>query len=177
MRWAGLALLVVMPIHVVMRPEHAWLLLSACDVAVIVCAIGAIAGRLDVVAIAGLFALAVGLPSYAIGLATTNPINPTSLVVHVVPAIMGIVAIKRQGLPRRAALIAWCAYVLVFVAGYLFPPHELNINMASKVWPPLARVFPTTLAFHAGLLALTAGLLLAGEQIAVRARRAPPARS
>ena len=177
MRWAGLALLALMPIHVVMRPEHAWLLLSACDVAAIVCAVGAITGRLDVVAIAGLFALAVGLPSYAIGLATTNPINPTSLAVHVVPAIMGIVAISRRGVPRRAALIAWCAYVLVFVAGYMFPPHELNINMASKVWPPLARVFPTTLAFHAGLLAITAGLLFVGELIAVRARRAPPARS
>ena len=57
MRWAGLALLVLMPIHVVMRPEHAWLLLSACDVAAIVCAVAAIAGRLDVVAIAGLFAM------------------------------------------------------------------------------------------------------------------------
>jgi hypothetical protein len=177
MRWAGIALLLMMPIHVALRPEHAWLLLSACDVAAIVCAIGAITGRLDVVAIAGLFALAVGLPSYAIGLATTNPINPTSFAVHIVPSILGIIAISRQGVPRRAALIAWSAYVLLMAAGYVFPPHDLNINMASKVWPPLARVFPTTLAFHAGLLAITAGLLFAGQQIAVRARRAPPARS
>ena len=181
MRWAGLALLAVMPFHVALRPEHGWLLLSACDVATVVTAVGLIAGWHRAVAIAGLFQLAVGLPSFAIGLFTTNPLNPTSAVIHIVPPALAAIVIARHGLPARSALLAWCGYGAMMVAGYLIAPTALNINLANKVWPPLADVFTVTGSFQGALLAVTAAMLATGEVITravvARGRGARPARS
>ena len=77
-RWVGVALLAMMPLHVALRPEHGWILLAACDVVGVVTAIGLVYRLPRVVAIAGLFALAVGGPAIVAGALTTYPINPTA---------------------------------------------------------------------------------------------------
>jgi len=182
MRAAGVGLLIVMAIHVAVRPEHGWILLSACDVATLVTAIGLIAGWHRGVAIACLFQIVIGLPAFAIGVATTYHLNPTGVVVHVVPPLLGAIVIAEHGLPARAALQAWCGYLVVFAAGYLLAPPALNVNFAAFVWPPLAGVITVTAVFQAALLAIVAALLAAGELVTrrlagVRARSAPPAGS
>jgi len=127
------------------------------------------------VAIGGLFALAVGLPAFAIGVLTTYHLNPTGVIVHLGPAAAGIYTIRRHGLPPRAALYAWLGHAATFVVGYLLAPAALNVNFAAFVWPPLAGVFTSTQLFQAALLALVLLLLLATEGI-VRLVRPLPAR-
>lgn len=175
MRLAGLALLLVMPIHVALRPEHGWILLSTCDVVAVVIGIGLVMRWHRAVAIGGLFALAVGLPAFAIGVLTTYHLNPTGVIVHLGPAALGAYVIARDGLPRRAALYAWLGHAATFVAGFLLAPAALNVNFAAFVWPPLAGVFRNTQLFQAALLALVLLLLLAAEAI-VRLVRPLPAR-
>ena len=180
-RWLGLGFLAIMPIHVALRPEHGWLLLSACDVAAIVIAIGAVFAWPRVVAIAGLFALAVGTPAFVLALATTTyPLNPTGVIVHVVPPLLGALAIAKHGPPPRAPLIAWCGYAATFLASYLLAPAALNINLATRPWPPLARVFTVAGTFQGALLAFVGMLLWTGDAVirsAVRARAARRATS
>jgi hypothetical protein len=167
LRWAGLALLAMMPFHVALRPEHGWLLLSTCDVAAMVTAVALVAGWPRVTAVAFLFQIAVGLPAFAIGLCSTYPLNPTGTVVHVVPPLLGGIVVARLGLPARAALAAWLGYALTFVAGYFAAPVALNINFAHSVWPPLARMFPAAWVFQAALIGLV-GALLGIAELAIR---------
>jgi hypothetical protein len=165
LRWAGLALLAMMPLHVALRPEHGWLLLSTCDVAAMVTAVALIARWPCVVGVTFLFEVAVGLPAFAIGLCSTYPLNPTGTIIHVVPPLLGGIVVARHGLPARATLAAWCGYTATFIAGYLVAPAALNINFSRFVWPPLARVFPVVGLFQAALLVVIGLLLLAAERV------------
>jgi hypothetical protein len=164
-RWLGVALLATMPVHVALRPEHGWLLLSACDVVAVAAAIGAILAWPRVVASAGLFAIVVGVPVFAVALATVYPVNPTGLIVHLLPPLLGGIAIARDGLPPRAALFAWCGFVAALGAGYALAPPELNINMATKPWPPVARVFAIPGTFQLAMIVTIAAVLWTGEAI------------
>jgi hypothetical protein len=175
MRWAGLALLAMMPFHVALRPEHGWLLLSTCDVAAMVTAVGLVAGWPRAVGPAFLFQVAVGLPAFAIGLLSTYPLNPTGTVIHVVPPLLGGIMVAQRGLPARAALYAWAGYASTFIAGYLAAPVRLNINFAHFVWPPLARAFPVAGLFQAALLVVIGLLLLGAERLTRRVLARPRA--
>jgi len=179
LRWVGIALVAMMPFHVALRPEHGWLLLSACDVAAMLTAIGLIASLPGPVGVGFLFQVAIGLPAFAIGLFTTYPLNPTGTIIHIVPPLAGAIVVARHGLPPRAAIYAWLGAVGAIVFGYLLAPRALNINFACAVWPPLARVF-TILQFQLALLGAAAVLLAITSAVTrkmVAARPAPPAAS
>ena len=167
LRWAGFALIAMMPFHVALRPEHGWLLLSTCDVAAMITAVALIVNWPRAVGVAFLFEVAVGLPAFAIGLCSTYPLNPTGTVIHVVPPLLGGIVIAQRGLPARAALYAWYGYTATFILGYLAAPVALNINFSHVVWPPLARVFPAAWLFQAALLLVVGGLLVVVE-LAIR---------
>jgi hypothetical protein len=163
MKAAALALLAMMVVHVIVRPEGGWVLLATCDVAALATALGVLVGWHRLVAAAFVFQVMIGLPAFAVGLCTTYELNPTGVAVHVVPVTLGAIAVARHGLPHRAALHAWLGYAATFVAGYLIAPPALNVNFASFVWPPLAGVFDSRAAFWAALFAATALLLAVGE--------------
>jgi hypothetical protein len=182
MKAAALAFLAMMVVHVLVRPEGGWVLLATCDVAALATALGVLVGWHRPVAAAFVFQVAIGLPAFAVGLCTTYELNPTGVAVHVVPAVLGAIAVARRGLPRGAALHAFAGYTATFVAGYLVAPPALNVNFASYVWPPLAGVFSSRAAFWAALFAATALLLVLGELVirriaGDRARAARPAAS
>jgi hypothetical protein len=167
-RWqvAGLAILALLPVHAMLRPEGGWALLSTCDLAAVATAIGFLVGSRRLVGTAFVFQLVVGIPALAIGMLTTYHWNITGIAIHVVPLALGGIWTARDGLPRRAALHAWLAYAAsVPLAALLAPPH-LNINFASVVWPPLAGTF-TLPTFWVALLVLVAFLLALGE-LAIR---------
>jgi hypothetical protein len=179
LRWVGIALIAMMPFHVALRPEHGWLLLSGCDVAAMLTAVGLVASLPGPVGVGFLFQVAIGLPAFAIGLFTTYPLNPTGTIIHLVPPLVGGIVVARHGLPPRAALYAWFGAAGSIVFGYLFAPRALNINFACAVWPPLAHVF-TILQFQLALLGAAAVLLATANVVTrkvVAARPPPPAAS
>lgn len=167
LRWVGLALVAMMPLHVALRPEHGWLLLSTCDVAAVVTAVALVADWPRVTGVAFLFQIAIGLPAFAIGLCSTYPLNPTGTVVHVVPPLVGGIVVAQRGLPARSALYAWIGYAATFAASYVAAPVALNINFAHFVWPPLARAFPAAWMFQAALMVVV-GAVLGLAELAIR---------
>jgi hypothetical protein len=176
MKPAALAFLAMMVVHVIVRPEGGWVLLATCDVAALATALGVLAGWHRPVAVAFVFQAAIGLPAFAVGLCTTYELNPTGVAVHVVPAVLGGIAVARHGLPPRAALHAFLGYAATFFAGYLVAPPALNVNFASFVWPPLAGVFDSRATFWVALFAAT-GLLLAIGELVIRRLSSAPARA
>lgn len=165
MKAAALAFLGVMVIHVMVRPEGGWVLLATCDVAALATVLGVLAGWHRPVASAFVFQAAIGVPAFAVGLLTTYELNPTGVAVHVVPAVLGGIAVARRGLPRGAAFHAFLGYAATFVAGYLVAPPALNVNFAAYVWPPVAGVFESRGTFWLALFGATAVLLAAGELV------------
>ena len=173
-RWVAVALIAMMPFHVALRPEHGWLLLSACDLAAMVVAVGVLARWNGAVGVGFLFAVFIGLPAFVIGLFSTYPLNPTGTAIHLVPPVLGGIVVARHGLPPLAALYAWFGAATTIAMGYVLAPHELNINFASAVWPPLAHAF-TISQFQAALLGAAAVLLVSGSWITRRVVRRPSA--
>ena len=178
MRWAGLALIAMMPFHVALRPEHGWLLLSTCDVAAMVTAVGLVAGWPAPSASRSCSRSSVGLPAFAIGLFSTYPLNPTGTVIHIVPPLLGGIVVARHGLPRVRALYAWVGYAATFLTGVPggagHAQHQLRER---RVAAARERVRPLGL-FQAALLVVIGLLALGAEWLTRRAlagRRAAPA--
>jgi hypothetical protein len=162
---AGVALLALLPLHVWLRPEGAWALLSTCDVACIATALGLILSKHRLVGTAFLFQLMVGLPALVLGILTTYQWNWSGIAIHLSPLALGAVQVRRRGLPKKAASDAWFAYALtLFIAAKVSPP-ELNINFGSVVWKPLAETFSLRV-FQLLLIATVGALLYLGQLVA-----------
>ena len=161
-RAAGIGLLALLAVHPFLRPEGGWALLSTCDLAAFVTALGLLTGWHRWIAAAFVFQLSVGMPAMILGMFTTYHWNVTGIAVHVVPLVIGGVLVRRHGLPRKSALIAWIGYAGSVVLAAAIAPPLLNINFATIVWPPLSKTF-TLLEFQATLIALVGVLLVLGE--------------
>jgi hypothetical protein len=166
-RVAGAALVLLLALHVALRPEQGWVLLSTCDLAAIATAVGLLVGSRRVVGAALVFELAIGIPAFVLGLFTTYPLNVTGVAIHVLPPLAGLAYAAREGLAPRSAWLAWIVVLAGYVAARAIAPTELNINFATATWPPLERVLPSPLVFAALVLGGQLVLLLAGE-LAVR---------
>ncbi|MBA3455279.1 MAG: hypothetical protein H0T42_19465 [Deltaproteobacteria bacterium] len=140
-RALGIGLLVLLAVHPFLRPEGGWALLSTCDVAAFATAIGLLAGWHRWIAAAFVFQLVVGLPAMILGMLTTYQANISGIAVHVLPLVIGGVFVYRDGMPRWSAMIAWFMQVSTLVLAAAIAPPALNINLATVVWPPLARSF------------------------------------
>jgi hypothetical protein len=162
MRAAGIGLLALLAVHPFLRPEGGWALLSTCDLAAFATAIGLLAGWHRWVAVAFVFQLSVGMPSMILGMFTTYHANLTGIAVHVAPLVIGGVLVRRHGVPRGSALIAWIGYTASMVLAAAIAPPALNINFATIVWPPLAGSL-SLFQFQAALVALVGVLLALGE--------------
>jgi hypothetical protein len=159
---AGLGILALLPLHVVLRPEGGWALLSTCDIAAIATALGLLLRQHRLVGTAFLFQLMVGLPALVMGMATTYKWNATGIAIHVVPLVLGGFRVARLGMPKRAALDAWFVSAASLMIAARISPPELNINFGVVVWKPLAGTF-SLLVFQTLLAALVGALLGLGQ--------------
>lgn len=172
-RLAGLAILALMPLHVLLRPEGAWALLSTCDLAAIGTGVGLVFGSHRLVGTAFLFQLMIGLPALVLGMFTTYHWNVTGLAVHIVPLVLGGFRVGALGLPRRAWIDAWFVQAASMMIAARFSPPALNIDFGVVVWKPLAATF--SLRVFQVLLTLLCGTLLGLGQLVgwlVSSRRA-----
>lgn len=176
-RWqiAGAALLALLPLHGVLRPEHGWALLSTCDIACIATALGLLFRSHRLVGTAFLFQLMVGMPALVLGMFTTYKWNWSGIAIHVVPLLLGGVRVASDGLPRTAARDAWLAYAITLLVAAAISPTELNINFGAIVWKPLAQTF--SLRVFQALLILTVGALLGLGQLVAWLLSSRPARA
>jgi len=161
-RVAGVALIGLLAIHPWLRPEGAWALLAACDVAALATAVGLVVGADRVVATAFLFQLAVGVPALVTGLMTTYRWNWSGIAIHVAPIVLGAPIVLARELPPRAALHAWLGYAVTLVVASVVVPTGVDVNFSHRVWAPVADTLDLW-TFRIAVLAVVGALLVAGH--------------
>ncbi len=158
--------------HVLRGTPHD--LLWACNVAVPLLAIGCLLGARVLCAIAVLW-LSFGTPIWLLDLATGAGLIPTSVFVHLVAPIIGVVALRKLGWPPRAWLAATAASAVLLLVTRLSSSPRANVNLAFRVHDGWERYFSSHLAF-VGLLLVASALVFYAIDVAVLrlARRRRP---
>jgi hypothetical protein len=143
-RWLGVLVLLAVGLHALTKAGDGKLaeMLWACHVATTLTGIGLLAGAPRVVAIGFLFHAAIGCPAYLLDLIVSRTTTPTSVLVHALPLAFGGLSVRRSGLPPRAPLIAWIAYLALQPVSYVLTDPALNINLAHAAWEPIAGLVP-----------------------------------
>jgi hypothetical protein len=141
--------------------QGAWHLLWSCHVATAMMAIGLACRSRAAVAAALLFHLGIGLPAWfaevvlsrgTFGAATLDAkLLLTSIAVHLLPLIAGVLFMSRSRIPASAILIALVLLFGMIPIARWFTPPELNVNLAFG-WPPLQAVGHPDLLYWLELL-------------------------
>ncbi len=144
-RWVGLLLLGILVLHAVVAKMPFGLLpemLYACHVATAVLAIGVLARKPALVLFAFSFHLGAGFWGYLFDLCDTRTTTWTSVLVHVAPLVVGYAEVRRSGLPRWAPWASFAFLASSVVLAYYMTPPTLNVNLAHRPFPPVARYMP-----------------------------------
>ncbi|UQA59187.1 hypothetical protein [Polyangium aurulentum] len=167
-RWTGLVLLFALVLHALVVKMPSGLLpemLFACHIASVVLALGILLRRRDLVAVGFWFHAGVGLWGCLLDAIAAGTTTPTSVLVHVLPLVIGYGELKHREVPRWIPLGAFGLLVGAIVLSYLVTPPTLNVNMAHRVWPPVARIVPSLWASWAANLVLACVLLLVADRL------------
>ncbi|HJU84072.1 MAG TPA: hypothetical protein VJ600_07655 [Holophagaceae bacterium] len=156
---------------------HAWVkwrlgtlpeLLWGCNVATFFLVAGLWTCSAALVGMAFLWHICVGDLAYLAGAVQQGHWGWSSVLVHSLPALAGLVDLRRTGLPRSSPYLAFLMFVALVPLSHYLTPVSLNINLTHQRLMFLQRAFPGNwdyrIAFSVGLL----GLLLAGDALAAR---------
>jgi hypothetical protein len=128
-----------------------------CHLAALMVGIGVLSGRPNLTAIGTLWLL-MGLPLWLYDLGSGGEFVPTSLLTHVGGLIVGLVALKKQGLPEGLWWKAPAASLPVLAVSRLFTPPAANINLVHRAHPGSESLFPSHALYLAALLGVLAAV-------------------
>lgn len=154
--WAALACYAVHAAELLTR-FPAVDLLWTCNVAALVVAAGLLAGAPRPVAIACTM-LAIGDVVWLVDLSTGGELLLTSLLTHFGSLLLGLVGLRRTGLPRQVWWQSIATIAVVTLAARFAGHPEENVNLAHRIPPGWERPFPS----HAAYLAALAASFVAG---------------
>ncbi len=147
------------------RTTSLYELMWSCHFATVLMALGIFFRARTAVAMAWLFHLSIGLPAWLVEIVVSRgtfgaasvdlPLMATSILVHILPIVMGAMWLRRDGfaLTWRIAALAWLLQAALIPLTRPFTPPELNINLAHGVWPSVAQAFPALLVFQIAICA------------------------
>ncbi len=144
MRWLGSLALACYAVHAGFHGYHGRFAdaLWGCHVASLLIAAGAFSERPTPVAI-GVLWLCFGNPLWILDLSTGGELLPTSVFTHVGGFIIGVLLLKRLGVPRHAWWQAALAFLGLLGVTRLLTPRASNVNLAFAVAPGWERTFPS----------------------------------
>lgn len=136
----------------------------ACYWASGVIVVGVMAGWDQPVAWGVIFFEGVGLPSWLLGVLLGKPVYVTSVLIHIIPLVAGLLYMRRfNELPRFSVLGAWLLSVVPFaVAWYVCDPSRM-IDLTHLNRSMLPFILPQVWQFYTALAVVTAtSTVLAG---------------
>jgi hypothetical protein len=145
-RLFAVLVLLSLALHAAYKAEHGLLgeMLWACHVASLSIAIGLLVRSTSVIAVGTLFHVAVGVPAYALDVLVLRDTSFTSVLVHLVPPLVGLVSLRGESAwPRWTPLASGALYVALIPPCRWFTDPALNVNLAFSPWPPLAPLSPS----------------------------------
>ncbi|HEU5072577.1 MAG TPA: hypothetical protein VFU02_00355 [Polyangiaceae bacterium] len=138
--WA-VVVLAAFALHAAHKLEHGLLaeMLWACHVASLSIGLGILLRRIWLVAVGTLFHVAVGIPAYVLDVIVLGTTTFTSVLIHTLPPLAGLVVLRRDGpWPRWTPLAAASLYLALIPLSRWLTEPALNVNLAFRPWPPLA---------------------------------------
>lgn len=142
-RGLGVALLVALALHAATKGQARLLeMLWICHVASALLAVGLLASSRWLIGIGFLIHLGMGMPAFLLDFTFGERPPPTSWLVHILPLVAGVLAVRHTGLPRRTWLAAWLTVLALLAVSILATPPALNINLVHEPWGPLKGVLP-----------------------------------
>lgn len=154
------------------QPEH---LLWICHLGALVLGIGLVMrqGTLNAV---GTLWLLVGLPLWFYDLTKGGKVPPTSFLTHIGGPILGLIGVKKLGMPTGLWWKALVGIVPIYGLSRLLTPPDANVNLSHAIYPGSEAWFPSYPVYVASLAALYAGAALLFQAIARRLGCKPPER-
>jgi hypothetical protein len=100
------------------------------------------------------FFTGVGVPAWVMGRLMAARVDPTSVLIHILPLLAGAAYLfHKTTLPRASAAGAWFLYLVPTGMAWIFCDPAEHINLTHYSWPPLAGIFPQPWEFQIFLLA------------------------
>lgn len=114
-------------------PEMLW----ACHVATAILALGVLLQKKELVLFGFSFHLGAGMWGYLFDLVAMRTTTWTSFLVHLLPLTVGVIEVRRSGLPRWAPWVSFGFLISMMTLAYHFTPPSLNVNLAHRAWAPV----------------------------------------
>ena len=92
----------------------------------------------------------------------------TSVVVHTLPTLAGLIYLKKRGIPKSSPILALALFFLLVPISHYFTPVSLNINMAHVRWEPLRHAFPGNWSYRIVFSSIMLALFMFGDYISAK---------
>lgn len=137
-RVMGLALLGALALHAASKgASHIQEMFWLCHVATALMAVGLLAGWHRLVASGFLFHVGFGTVGWVLDMAMVGT-TFSSVLVHVLALVAGVVELRRNGWPRGLVLPAWAFFTAWVISCHWTTDPALNVNLVHSVWEPFA---------------------------------------
>ncbi len=145
------------------HPEDA---LWACHIAALLIAAGCFFAARTPIAM-GILWLLFGNPLWVLDLSTGGEFLPTSALTHVGSLVIGLLAMRRLGWPKRAWWPAIVGFLALMGLTRVLTPRGANVNLAFRVADGWERTFPSYASYFL-LLAAAAALTFFVAEVGLR---------
>ena len=140
-RALGLALLGAFVLHAALKDAaHLQEMFWLCHVATMLMVIGLLAGWHRMVAGGFLFHVGFGTLGWVLDVVTTRVTTFSSVFIHVLTLVAGVVEVRRKGWPDGVVFPTWLFLSLWVLSCHWATDPALNVNLAHEAWGPLAHM-------------------------------------
>jgi len=167
MRALGIAAFACYAIHAAVHLQRGqpYDLLWGCHLAALLVGFGLVTRNATLNAIGFLWSC-FGLPLWLVDLATGGEFMLTSPLTHLGAFLLGLIGVRRLGMPRGAALKALGAFAALWAVCRLVTPPAANVNLAFRVHEGWESYFPSYALYFALLFAIAAAIFAGVERAA-----------
>jgi hypothetical protein len=167
MRALGLVAFVCYAIHAAVHLHRGqpYDLLWGCHIAALLVGLGLLLRNATLNAIGFLWSC-LGLPLWLIDIATGGELIATSPLTHLGAFILGLIGVRRLGMPRGAAMKALGALAALWAVCRAVTPPAANVNLAFRVHDGWEPYFPSYALYFTMLLVIAAAIFIGVERAA-----------
>jgi hypothetical protein len=138
-------------------------MLFGCHVASACIAVGLLLDQRWLVAPGLVFFVGVGLPSWLIYAMNATDVTPLQITAHILPPVVALRFVLSKGVPTGSAGAAWGVFLLLQLVSYYATAPKLNVNLAHRPSPEIARVVTSPMLARLVVAGLSLVTLVAAE--------------